>query len=226
MAKSRTRNVTKDMGKPDCYTADAGAKPVSDLVQRLFGDGLFGAESEPAKTNIFRIFYQRQAQPLMNSELYDVAEDPLFRANAKMAMCLMLSEMTRIHVRGTLETLFRKLFCIIRAQQELAGHPGHASDKLIFDHLLPLQWRFDDIVALPTFPTLTSEELFQIFAEVLDEEYSSRAVPALTKEQAVRHLLKSYGEHCTDYDWSCEGLRLMASCLEFSYTELKDMGSP
>jgi hypothetical protein len=187
-----------------------------DFIDNIFAELRLKVDSELAKINLLRLFYLKETRPLMTPELYDDIEDPRFRTNVKLAVCFLLSDNSQLpKLSDTISQLLLQLRIILATRNGPVNLFSAAVLQPVHRQLLDLQCRFIDVVS----SRLPPEDIFQQLAETFIEGYSSSAAPPcpLTRQQAGRHLVTSYGAKYKDYDWSVHSLRLMRLCLSLAY---------
>jgi hypothetical protein len=203
---------------PDSHSAALQKVQDEDFIDNLFAELRLKLDSETAKTNLLRLFYLKETRPFMTQKLYDDIEDPIFRANVKLAVCFLLSDDSQLpKLFHTIGELFWKIRSILTERNEHVdlisgvGLPVQPVERQLAD----LQSRFIDVVK----SRLPSEDTFQQLAErfIEGDDLNSQDIFPTTREEAALYLQGCYGAEYTDYDWSVHSLRLMRLCLSRSY---------
>lgn len=138
--------------------------------------------------------------------------------NVKLAACLYSQKFRCGPITSVLSAgLFEELSKILKER-------GIFTDDAFCTVILPLRWRFDNIMCLPDFFTLPSGKHFKQLLEPFTPGYLVGTFLqglGITREETAKHLSKPYNHQCTDYDWSCDASILMTRCIGFSYNEPK-----
>jgi hypothetical protein len=185
-------------------------------------------ESDAADDNITRLFFQRECLAGIFADLHEKAEDLRIGTNVKLGVCWVLSASSpnTIQRAGALPQALDSLCaCLDDAFNEW----GRVTEDQR-ESKNRLQRQLDDIVGSQDFLTLTSEALYEKFADVFLPKHSLTRQEVLdylppnfwrpARDEVFRHLDRCYGEEYTDWDLSRDTGWLLTKCLDFPYLEM------
>jgi hypothetical protein len=187
--------------------------------------------SDTAKENILRLFFQEGSAPELPSSRYISAEDAIeYMSPVKLGVCLKLSasppdSLQRIGaLPHAIDSLDRCLRGVLKDE--------NAITKDQEDIISRTRQQLDVILTSPDFVKCTSDTLFTNFLNVFAPNSSPKReeVPeslpirslSLTREQVGMHLEQSfadgyYNEEYMDSDWSRDAGLLLSECLNFDH---------
>jgi hypothetical protein len=189
--------------------------------------------SDTAKENILRLFFQEGSTPELPSSRYIRAEEAFeYRLLVKLGVCLKLSashpnSLQRIDaLRHALDSLHERLRDVLKGE--------NAATKDQEDVISRTEQRLYGILASPGFATRTSDELFAEFLDVFvsNDSLTQKKVLdslsirsySLTREAVGTHLnlcfaVGCYDEERTDSDWSRDAGSLLSECFNLDYED-------
>jgi hypothetical protein len=193
-------------------------------------------DSDTAKKNILRLFFQAGSRPEPFSRQYKHAkDDPETRLSVKLGVCWKLSASSpetyeRIYaLPQALDSLCMCLHDVIKGE--------NPTTKFQENYTSQLKRQINAIAALPDFITLTSEALYRKFLDIFIPEGSSAREEMLgplspisscySREEAGVHLNRSFAESGSCYadEYGCSDRHrdagwLITECLNFRHNEM------